>query len=180
MTEKKRGVGRPKGFTKTKGRKPGTPNKRTFDLVQQVEASGFNPVEALCDLGQKAVKDGDDETVFTVARELLPYIYPKRKALDIAKTEMEPVRFNITLSKSLQLIQDAAEDAGVEIPAVESEATRQAAMDAALGAEPVEPEITTRIDGDPGPGLSEHEQSLTRKSPQPAPTSDFMTRTLEY
>lgn len=67
------------GF-KTGGRKAGTPNKRTEDLSAHLEKLGCDPVEGLARIAS-------DESASLELRarcfsDLLPYIYPKRKALE--------------------------------------------------------------------------------------------------
>lgn len=61
------------------GRKKGTPNKRTQDLLGRCQASGVDPFQILLDLASHSL----DETMrFNAARELLPFLYPKRKAIE--------------------------------------------------------------------------------------------------
>lgn len=62
-----------KGSPKTGGRKKGTPNKVTADLMKICEEEGLDPFRALIKLS------------FTSERcllELCQYVLPKRKALD--------------------------------------------------------------------------------------------------
>lgn len=69
------------------GRLPGTPNRRTKQLVELMEQMfpGYNPVIQLAEIAQ-------DETVdisyrVTCAKELANYLYPKRKAVDLSGKE---------------------------------------------------------------------------------------------
>jgi hypothetical protein len=66
---------------KTGGRTAGTPNKRTADLAERLEALGCDPVEGLARI---AAEPGTDSALRArVLADLLPYIYPKRKALEL-------------------------------------------------------------------------------------------------
>lgn len=110
----KRGVGRPKGGTKAGGRTKGTPNQKTLDFAAKLVKADFDPVIALAKIGKKAMRNGDDEMAHKCASTMLPYLYPRRKSLDLSSSEQPPVSFKITLSKSLQTIQDAADEAAIE------------------------------------------------------------------
>ena len=108
-------VGRKPGCKKTGGRVPGSQNKRNAEFAKLIEATGFQPLEALCEVGNNAMASGNSEMVFACAKELLPYLHPKKKAIEVTGVDAAPVDFHIniggalTLSDSLQLIQDAAD-----------------------------------------------------------------------
>lgn len=87
-------AGRPKGTPKTGGRKRGTPNKRTEDLVERIkEAMGEDwcPIVALARIAE------DEETSLDMRvkclSEIAPYLQPKRKATEhnVGKTLEELV-----------------------------------------------------------------------------------------
>lgn len=61
------------------GRKPGTPNKDTKDLLALCESKGLNPFEALIEL---ALNAETDDKKFDRLKEICQYIYPKRKAIE--------------------------------------------------------------------------------------------------
>ena len=65
---------------KTGGRQKGTPNRRTADVAERLEAMGCDPIEGMAKLAM-------DEAIEPALRgrlfgELAQYIYPKRKALE--------------------------------------------------------------------------------------------------
>lgn len=76
-------AGRPKGFPKTGGRKRGTPNKRTEDLLERIkEAMGANwcPLVALARIADD--KSTSLELRVRCLSEIAPYIQPKRRAIE--------------------------------------------------------------------------------------------------
>lgn len=97
--------------TKSGGRKPGTPNRVTRDLIEELNAKGYSPVAALIETAFRAEKEfdrikavearvnrdltDDEQTIMTgdtalnwlklsasCAADILPYVYPKRKAVE--------------------------------------------------------------------------------------------------
>ena len=65
---------------KTGGRLKGTPNKRTCEFLEKLEALNFDPVEKL--IAIQADKDCSMELRVKVLMELLQYAYPKRKTIE--------------------------------------------------------------------------------------------------
>lgn len=76
---------RPQGTTKTGGRTKGTPNKRTLDLQENLAASGIDVIEQLTNL----LPELPPQLRANVLLELMQYLYPKRKAIEV-KTEETP------------------------------------------------------------------------------------------
>jgi hypothetical protein len=101
------------GKAKTGGRKKGTPNKITLDLIALLEEKGFNPAAKLVLVYRKAAKEWErHEEIFDAiqskrisfemtpltetkaptylgimekaASELMQYVYPKRKAVEVS------------------------------------------------------------------------------------------------
>jgi hypothetical protein len=74
-------MGRPKKGEKTtgSGRAKGTPNKRTLELQEKLFTLGLSPLEEL----SKIMPELKPETQCHVYLSLLPYLYPKRKAIEI-------------------------------------------------------------------------------------------------
>jgi len=64
------------------GRKAGVPNKRTLELAEKLEALGSDPLKALVTIAADSKCPLDLEV--SINKELLAYIFPKRKALDVA------------------------------------------------------------------------------------------------
>jgi hypothetical protein len=70
---------------KTGGRQTGTPNKRTAHLAERLEALGCDPVGELVNLAQAA--DIDPTIRVRCYIDLLAYLYPKRKAVEVSGAE---------------------------------------------------------------------------------------------
>lgn len=76
------------------GRTKGSPNRRTWDLVETLEKLGFDPLAKLVQLaldGEQDYKQNRNNemgpqyfsTTVKACTEMLSYVYPKRKAIDI-------------------------------------------------------------------------------------------------
>lgn len=74
--------GRKKGTKKTGGRKKGTPNKKTLNFLNDL--GDFKPVEELLTIYYSTEKD---DLKFSIIKEILKYVYPQRKAVDISVSE---------------------------------------------------------------------------------------------
>jgi hypothetical protein len=84
------GMGRPKGLAKTGGRKLGTPNKNSQALSERLESLGCDPIEGLARIAlDPATKP---ELKVRCFAELAQYVYPKRKAVDLALNEWDESR----------------------------------------------------------------------------------------
>lgn len=70
------------GHKKIGGRKKGTPNKLGNAVQDMCEKLGANPLEVMVGLLS------DPEHKFGAAKELLQYVYPKKKALEITITDL--------------------------------------------------------------------------------------------
>lgn len=68
------------GHPKVGGRKAGVPNKETNDLKERLEICGFDPVK---EIGVLLPQLAPEKRV-DVMLNLLGYLYPKRKAVEIA------------------------------------------------------------------------------------------------
>jgi hypothetical protein len=81
---------------KTGGRAAGTPNKRTQYLQQRLEVLGVDPV-----MGLAAIANDESaplELRASVQMDLMTYLYPKRKALDLESASQTPINFRIGLT----------------------------------------------------------------------------------
>jgi len=112
---------------KSGGRKKGTPNKRTLELTERLEALGCDPIEAMaliamnrldCGLcggtGQAPDKEGQPcavchgkgtERILPELRarmyaELAQYLYPKRKAVEHSGPDGEAPSFRVLLEQA--------------------------------------------------------------------------------
>ena len=73
-------AGRRPGAAKTGGRQAGTPNKRTLDVIANLEALGCDPIEGMARI---AMDQGNSpELRGKMFAELAGYVAPKRKAID--------------------------------------------------------------------------------------------------
>lgn len=77
---------------KTGGREAGTPNKRTADLMERLEGLGCDPLEGLARIA-------DDPSTDTALRarvyaDLLQYLYPKRKAVELSGADGDAIKID--------------------------------------------------------------------------------------
>lgn len=80
---------------KTGGRAAGTPNKRTQDLMERLDQLGVDPVNGLAAI---ATDEGAPlELRARVQIELMSYLYPKRKALDVTGSEQQSISISISI-----------------------------------------------------------------------------------
>jgi hypothetical protein len=114
------GSARPPGA----GRKSGTPNKRTNELIEILAEYEVEPVKAMLDLlPQLTAKEQVD-----VFRDLLPYLYPKRKALEIdGDMRVQAMTPNWTAEELTEMIRAAR---GAQINSVEKPAALSVIEDA--------------------------------------------------
>jgi hypothetical protein len=81
-----------RGF-KSGGRVSGTPNLRTQELMSRLEALGVDPVLGLAQIAKDPTASLDLRA--RVQIELLAYMYPKRKALDVSAQPQQPISIRI-------------------------------------------------------------------------------------
>lgn len=74
-----KGKPRPEGA----GRKKGTPNRNTRDLIAKCDEMGLDVFGAMIEIAM----NGDDEQRFHMLKEIAQYIYPKRKAVELSNSE---------------------------------------------------------------------------------------------
>lgn len=79
-------MGRSQGTAKTGGRKKGTPNKRSLELAETLDYLGRNPVDELFAL----IPQLQAKEQAQILLGFLPYLYPKRKSLDLTVQEQVP------------------------------------------------------------------------------------------
>ncbi len=72
-----------KGKPKTGGRKAGTPNKDAQDLFAICEKHNVNVFESMVMLAAQSHAAGHYEDAFNRFKELAPYLYAKRKDLNV-------------------------------------------------------------------------------------------------
>lgn len=87
-----------KGQPKTGGRRQGVPNKRTLEARAVFEEHDYDPLQSLIARRQKAEEDEDWELCTKLDLELLPYRWPRRKAVEHSGETSGPVTFVMTLA----------------------------------------------------------------------------------
>jgi hypothetical protein len=65
------------------GRQKGTPNKKTQNIIDKLNALGYDPIESLVRLAQEAEDSKDKVMEFNACKELAQYVAPKRKAVEM-------------------------------------------------------------------------------------------------
>jgi len=76
---------------KTGGRTKGVPNKRTAELAEMLHSMSCCPAEGLARIAQQAESEGNWPLAVDAYKTLLPYLYPKRKAIEVQDTSKEVV-----------------------------------------------------------------------------------------
>jgi len=77
---------------KTGGHTAGAPNKRTADLAERLEVLGCDPLEGLAKIDAHPTTDTALRT--RVCGDLLRYLYPMRKALEVSGHDRSAIEIN--------------------------------------------------------------------------------------
>ena len=72
--------------TKTGGRKAGTPNKKTVELLARLSEMDWDPLQELHELAKEARAAGDLANAIKANASMLNFIFPKRKSIDVTST----------------------------------------------------------------------------------------------
>ena len=67
---------------RTGGRKKGTPNKKTLEVQERINALDYDPITTMVKISQQAMDDENYALAGQMAKELAQYVYPKRKAIE--------------------------------------------------------------------------------------------------
>ncbi len=70
---------------KSGGRKKGTPNKKTKEIIDKLEELNCDPIEGMASIARIAKTMGDFSLAGSMYKELAQYVYPKRKAVEHTK-----------------------------------------------------------------------------------------------
>jgi hypothetical protein len=73
---------------KTGGRKAGTRNRQTREITELLESLGHNPIEAMVRIATDP--NASLEPRGRMNAELAQYVYPKRKAVEVAADQHAP------------------------------------------------------------------------------------------
>jgi hypothetical protein len=103
-------AGRPAGTPKTGGRMKGTPNRRTRDVFERLEALDCDPIEGMARIAMNP--QNRPELRGRMFAELAQYVYPKRKALEVAHERTTGQYTFEELVAATITIQKRAENAG--------------------------------------------------------------------
>jgi len=74
---------------KTGGRKAGTPNRKTQEIGELLESLGHNPIEAMVQIATEP--KASLELRGRMNAEPAQYVYPKRKAAEVASDQGAPI-----------------------------------------------------------------------------------------
>jgi hypothetical protein len=119
---KREGAGRPKGSRM----------RRSDELADRLIEDGKCPVDALVRLAEQAESEGDLGQAIGAWKSVLPYVYPKPKAVEVAPEVIVEMTQDIAAARArasradlsynhLQLMDHAAEVLGFDIQAVSEE-----------------------------------------------------------
>jgi hypothetical protein len=90
--------GRPVGLAKTGGRQKGTPNRATISLQDKLAGLGCDPLGELVRIARDSKTKV--ETTVQIYFALLPYLFPKRKPVEISDEESTEININTNLDNS--------------------------------------------------------------------------------
>jgi hypothetical protein len=83
---------------KTGGRIAGTPNKRTVDVQERLQALGCDPIEGMARIAMNP--ESAPELRGRMFAELAQYVAPKRRALEVAADQQRPVSIRIGIPQT--------------------------------------------------------------------------------
>ena len=92
---------------KTGGRVAGVPNRRTADVIERLQSLGCDPIEGMARLAMDP--DSAPELRGRLFSELAQYVAPKRRALDVAATQAQPVSIRIGIGKPAKVVETTPE-----------------------------------------------------------------------
>ena len=90
---------------KTGGRQAGTPNKRTTELSERLEALGCDPIEGMAQIAMDQANP--PELRGRMYAELAGYLFPKRKATEIKIDDGPKVTFQFLSEPEFESKVDA-------------------------------------------------------------------------
>jgi hypothetical protein len=66
------------------GRKKGTLNKQTVDVLEKLAALNCDPIQGMAEIAEAAKAQGDMALAGQMYKELAQYVAPKRKAVEMS------------------------------------------------------------------------------------------------
>jgi hypothetical protein len=94
---------------KTGGRKAGTPNRTTREISELLESLGHNPIEAMVQTATDS--NASLELRGRMNAELAQYVYPKRKAVEVAADKDAPLVIHRVVLESVPTPEVPTEEA---------------------------------------------------------------------
>ncbi len=86
------------------GRKKGTPNKKSVDVKARLDELGCDPLEGMARIAREALDKGDRALAGQMYKELIQYVAPKRKAVEMTGDAGGPIE--ITWAGELSVIEE--------------------------------------------------------------------------
>ena len=83
-----------KNGIKTGGRKKGTPNKRTQQVIDILNNLDCNPIEGLVSIAKIAMEKQDYALAGSMYKELSQYAFPKRRAVEVSAEMNQDISIN--------------------------------------------------------------------------------------
>jgi hypothetical protein len=96
---------------KTGGRVAGTPNRKTQEIQELLESLGHNPIEAMVQIANNP--KASLELRGRMNAELATYVYPKRKAVELAADPVTPQQSKLIV----EFVRAAPQVASSDTPA---------------------------------------------------------------
>jgi hypothetical protein len=78
------------------GRKKGTLNKQTVDVLEKLAALNCDPIQGMAEIAIEAKLSGDMALAGQMYKELAQYVAPKRKAIEHTGAEGGPIQQSIS------------------------------------------------------------------------------------
>ena len=82
------------------GRPQGSRNRRSDALAEELIAEGRCPVRALIRLAEQSEKEGEITQAIGAWKSILPFVYPKPKAVEFAPEELVELSRNIAAARA--------------------------------------------------------------------------------
>lgn len=83
---------------KTGGRKKGTPNKKTKEVIERLKELNCDPIEGMAKIAQTALDSDDLALAGQMYKELAQYVAPKRKAMEVTGANGEEIQTASTIN----------------------------------------------------------------------------------
>ena len=102
--------GRPVGLRKTGGRGPGTPNRRTLEVAEKLDALGCDPLAILAAISLS--EESPIDARIRCAIELSGLLYLKRRAIDIDSDQEQKYKLKTVIENAASASSDHNDPTG--------------------------------------------------------------------